>query len=329
MPLHFRSSLRAGAALAAAAAVVATAGCAGEDAPVDAAERDLNVTNCGAEVHFDHVPNRVVMLKPSAVTYLHDLGMLDHVIARAGAYPDEYYDEATIAELDDVPMLSDELDPSGHLMISKETVMDQDPDLVLGENDALPRSSLAAVDIPLIEEPAFCATDSGEPPSFDDVYAQMDLYGEIFDVPGEAEKANAALKEQLERIEPVGDGRTAAVLYPTVGGGVTYAYGTGSMSHPQLEAAGFTNAYADTEERVFEVTLEELLGRDPDVLILLYSEGDPDEVVAALENLPGADQLIAVKNDDVMTQLLNFSEPATPLSVDGVENIVERFGEGS
>ena len=29
------------------------------------------------------------------------------------------------------------------------------------------------------------------------------------------------------------------MLYPTVGGGPLYAYGTSSMAHPQLEAAGF------------------------------------------------------------------------------------------
>ena len=88
--------------------------------------------------------------------------------------------------------------------------------------------------------------------------------------------ATADLQERLAAVEAaVGEpsGRTAAVLYPTVGGGTTYAYGTGSMAHPQLEAAGLENVFGDVDERVFEVTLEELLGRDPDVVVLNEPEG--------------------------------------------------------
>src|SRR5690606_9217266 len=111
--------------------------------------------------------------------------------------------------------------------------------------------------------------------------------------------------------------RTAAVLFPTVGGGTGYAYGNKSMAHPQLEAAGFTNVFGDVDERVFEVTLEQLIDRDPAVLVLLYVDGDPEAVKDAIVNLPGADALTAVQNDDILVQLFNFTEPPTPLSVDG------------
>ena len=113
------------------------------------------------------------------------------------------------------------------------------------------------------------------------------------------------------------------MLYPTVGGGVTYAYGTASMAHPQLEAAGFRNVFDDVDERVFEVTIEELLGRNPDVLVLLHSDGDPAAVEKALTGLPGAGDLTAVRTGNVMTQLFNFTEPPTPLSIDGLERIVD------
>jgi iron complex transport system substrate-binding protein len=147
-----------------------------------------------------------------------------------------------------------------------------------------------------------------------------------------AEEAITDLQADLAEVEAEvgnGTGRTAAVLYPTVGGGTTYAYGTRSMAHPQLEAAGFENVFADVDERVFEVTLEELLGRDPDVLVLLHSEGEPGPVEDAVTRLPGAGELTAVRNGDVMTQLFNFTEPPSPLAFEGLERIVERFGPGS
>lgn len=309
------------------ATVLLAAGCGGGTGEQAA----YTVTNCGAKVTFDAAPQRVVLLKSAAVPYLHSLGVMDRVTARAGQYPREYYDAATLAELDRIPLLTDRTDTSGHLQISKEVVISQQPDLVLGEVDNLSRDTLTGVNIPLLEEPAMCP-GSTDVPTFDDIYAQLDTYGKVFDRTAEAVTAVAALKERMAKIRTEAgppSGRTAAVLYPTVGGGVTYAYGTASMAHPQLEAAGFTNAFADSKERVFEVTLEELLGRDPDVLILLHSDGDSKAVEAALTGLPGAEKLNAVRTGDVMTQLFNFTEPPSPLSVDGLERIVRRFEAGA
>jgi iron complex transport system substrate-binding protein len=313
--------------LAVTALLLAGCGAAGGGRPGSAGGPGypLTVTNCGTEVTFATAPQRVVLLKSAAVPYLHDLGVLDRVTARAGRYPKEYYDAATLAGLDRIPLLTDRTDTSGHLQISAEVVISQQPDLVLGEVDNLSRDALSAVGIPLLEEPAMCP-GSTVVPSFDDIYQQLDTYGKVFGRPAEAQAAITALKDRMDRIEAgTGSGRTAAVLYPTVGGGVTYAYGTASMAHPQLEAAGLRNVFADSRERVFEVTLEELLGRDPDVLILLHGDGDPKAVEAAVTGLPGAEKLKAVQNRAIMTQLFNFTEPPSPLSVDGLERIVRHF----
>ncbi|GAA0546149.1 ABC transporter substrate-binding protein [Paractinoplanes ferrugineus] len=309
--------------------LVAGCGAAADDSEAAAgAGYPVTVTNCGVDVTFDKAPERTVLLKSAAVPYLHDLGVLDRVTARAGQYPKAYYDAATLAELDKIPLLTDKTDTSGHLQISKEVVISQQPDLVFGEVDNLSRDTLSAVDIPLLEEPALCENNTAVP-SFDDIYRQMQTYGKVFGRTAEAATAVTALKDRMTKIKSDGNGRTAAVLYPTVGGGVTYAYGSTSMAHPQLEAAGFKNVFGDSKERVFEVTLEELLGRNPDVLILLYSDGDPAKVEQALTGLPGAEKLKAVQNKNVMPQLFNFTEPPSPLSIDGLEKIVERFKAGA
>lgn len=316
--------------LATAALVLATTTACGTDAVGDEATAEgfpATIENCGAEVTFDAPPERVVMLKSAAVPYLHALGVMDQVVARAGDYPADYYDTETQAELDDIPLLTDEMDTSGHLQISKEIVIAEEPDLVLGEVDNLSRDTLDAVDIDLLEEPAMCP-EGVDDPGFDDVYSQLETYGRIFDREDEAAKAMADLRERVTELEKqkVGEGRTAAVLYPTVGGGVTYAYGTRSMAHPQLEAAGFEDVFADVDERVFEVSTEDLLERDPDVIILLHNAGDPATVEESITRLAGAEDLTAVKNGDVMAQLFNFTEPPSALSVDGLERIIDRFG---
>lgn len=290
-------------------------------------DRAVSVANCGATVTFAKPPQRVVLLKSAAVPFLAELGVLDTVVARAGAYPREYYDDQTWAALERIPVLTDQVDTSGHLQISREEVLAQRPDLVLGEVDNLNRATLAASGIPLIEEPALCAPGL-ERPDFDDVADQMTLYGEIFGREPLAEQANAALAERVAAARarvPSTEARTAAVLYPTIGGGITYAYGTRSMAAPQLEAAGLTNVFGDVDQRVFEVTREELIGRNPDVLILLYTAGEPAEVESALTAMTGVERISAVRNGLVITQLLNFSEPPTPLAVTGLERLVDEL----
>ena len=313
------------------ASVLALSACGGgATEPSTSADEGYPVTveNCGAEVQFDSAPEELVLLKSASVPALHELGVLDRAVARAGAFPEEYFDDATLAELEEIPQLTSDVDATGHLQISKEVVVAEQPDVVFGEIENLPRQSLGQVGISLLEEPALCASNPDTEPDFQGVYDQLELYGDVFDRRDEAETYIAELQDRVATASdqvPENEERTAAVLYPTVGGGTTYAYGSGSMAQPQLEAAGFTNVFENSSERVFEVSSEQLLGMDPNIIILLHSEGDPNDVETALRNLPGAGDLQAVQNDDVMVQLLNFSEPATPLSVTGLERIVERF----
>lgn len=338
----YRNRWPAGSAIVAALVGLLAAGCGGDAtaggeatgpgsgasaAPGDT-QYPITVENCGVEVEFEAPPQRVALMESAPVTILHGLGVLDSVVLRAGAFPEAYYDDEVNAAIADIESLGDELDTSGHLQISEEVIVNEQPELVLGLPDGITREGLEAVGITSLIHPVYCPNDVGRT-TFEDVYQQIEDYGRIFDRQAEAADMVESLRARVAEVEESVDDtaeRTAAVLFPTVGGGSGYAYGNASMSHPQLEAAGFSNVFGDVEERVFEVTLEQLIAADPDVLILLYVDGDPDAVKDAVLSLPGADGLRAVRNDDILVQLFNFTEPPTPLSVDGLERIAERFG---
>ncbi|WP_235738897.1 ABC transporter substrate-binding protein [Nocardioides alcanivorans] len=325
------STRRTAVAAALSALVLTGCGLANGSDDEQAVEGDnfpVTVENCGADVTFNRAPERVVMLKSAAVPFLAELGVLDRVNARGGEYPREYYDDETWEQLNEIPALTGKTDSGGHLLISKEVVIEEEPDLVLGEVDNLNRDTLASAKIPLLEEPAMCAQGIDDP-GYDDVVSQLRLYGEVFDKSEEADAAAQEIEAKVAELSATAEGeqRSAAVLFPTIGGGTTYAYGSKSMAQPQLEAAGFDNVFGDAHERVFEVTLEELLDRDPDVIILLHSTGTSADVTKALTDLPGSSSLAAVRNDAVMPLLFNFVEPPSPLSVRGLEMILERFGE--
>ncbi|GGF39719.1 ABC transporter substrate-binding protein [Marmoricola endophyticus] len=325
---------RTAAAAIALTSSLALAGCGAGDDTEEAggggSSYPVTVENCGQQETFDAEPSRVVLLKSASVPYLADLGVLDRVTAKAGEYPAEYFDDTTQKALDAIPSLTSRTDSSGHLLISKETVLSQRPDLVFGEVDSPDRASLKGLDIPVLEEPALCENGAPDTVDFDDVYDQMTTYGKVFGKPAEAERAVADLKERTEAVSAkaskVGAGRSAAFLYPTVGGGPLYAYGKKSMTDASLKAAGFTNVFGDTDERVFEIGGEQLLARNPDVIVMLYSDGSPAAVQKAVTDLPGASNITAVKNGDLLPMLFNFAEPPSPLSVDGVEKIAKRFG---
>ncbi|MEY7973989.1 ABC transporter substrate-binding protein [Saccharomonospora xinjiangensis] len=323
--------------------VLATVSC-GAPAPSTPGQRHasehypVTVTNCGAEVTFDGPPRRIVLLDSSPVPVLSALGVLDSVALRAGAFPAEYYDPATTAAIEAIPSLGEDLDTSGHLRISAEVIIEQQPDLVLGLPDGITREGLADVGIAALVHPTLCPSGVDTATSettFDDVYDHVTTFGRIFDRRDEAESLVASLRHRVAAVEAAATAaegrprRTAAVLYPTVGGGTVYAYGNRSMAHPQLEAAGFTNVYADVGDRVFEVTTEDLIGKNPDVLVLLHTDGDPRAVHDAVVGLPGAGALQAVRDGTILVQLFNFTEPATPLSVAGLERIHAAFGGGS
>ncbi|GAB2502559.1 corrinoid ABC transporter substrate-binding protein [Corynebacterium atrinae] len=283
----------------------------------------ISVENCGATVTFDSVPERVTLINNPSVPTLAELGVLDRVTAKAGLYPEEYYAPEVVAQLDQIDTLTDQVDATGHLQISRETVVATSPDLVIGRSDTVNRQTLEGSNIRLLDEPAFCGSLEGEL-TYDDAYDQVRLYGKVF---GKSEEAEDYIKELAQRVEkitagiPAGEERTVAVLYPAVGSAITYAYGMSSMSHPLVTAAGLKNVFADESERVFEVTTEELINRNPDIIITLYSTGEPGPVVDAVAQLPGANSLTAVQNQMIYPMLLGFAEPPSPLAVDGLEKV--------
>lgn len=289
----------------------------------------ISVENCGQTVGFTSAPDNVTILGTEAVSTLDALNVLDRVNVKAGVFQPDYYPADLNDRLDTIPSLSDRLDASGHLLISREAVVGTNPDLVIGTSDTINRDTMKSSGIAQITEPTFCSGRTGDI-SFDHVYEHVNLYGTIFDKADEAAAYNQQLRDRISQLTArtsEKETRTAAVLYPTVGGGSTYAYGRASMSAPILEAAGLTNVFGDQDGRVFEVSAEELIDRDPDIIIALYSDGDEGDIVQAVTGLPGANSITAVQDQTILPLLFNFAEPPTPLAVTGLEKVINFLEE--
>lgn len=325
-----RPVLAAGLALALTAAVTACSTTQAADGPSEtSAAYPATVVNCSNEVTFDAPPDRVVVFRNEVIPVLSSLGVLDRVVGLVGQFHDEYFDAGTQRRLAETAVLSDEISQVGGGEVSIEEILAQEPDLVIGTSETVTREALLAQGIQVLENEESCE-GSQATSTLDDIETLFQLYADVFDRQDEADAALTEIEDQIQaataRIEP-GEERTAAMLYPTLGGGPAYTYGSGSMNHTLLELAGFTNAFADTPERTFEVSVEDLLARDPDVLILLHSGAEPAEVEAAVTSLPGAEGLTAVQNGDLVPLLFGFTSPASPITVEGLDLIVESTQE--
>ncbi|ATG50174.1 ABC transporter substrate-binding protein [Brachybacterium vulturis] len=288
----------------------------------------LTLTDCDAEVVLPAAPERVVLLDSAPVTTLAGLGVLDRVVARAGSFPEGYYDDDLTGRLAGIPVLSEDIDTTGHLQISQEVVIAQRPDLVLGLPDGVTREGLRAAGAEVLIPRSYCG-GLEERARFEMLFEEISTYGAVFDRAAEAVALVGALQERIETAAALPLGvSTAAVLYASAGGGPLYAYGAPSMATAQLDALGIENVFAGTAQRVFESGTEPLLAADPDLLIVLHEGTVPEEeLLTELLGSSRLDSLRAVQDSAVLPLLFNFTEPASPLIVDGLERIGDWLSE--
>lgn len=286
----------------------------------------LTVTNCGVDVTFAQAPQRVFLVNADAVPLLAAVNALDAVVARTGTFDPDVFDDATQPALDAIPHLEAEKNATGGAVISQEVILERQPDLVIAPENAVDRDGLAEAGVNLYSPPAYCeqGAPTGEA-SFDWAYEQVDEYGRIFGARDAAAAAVARLEDRVASLRTSGhdSGLTAAALYVPEGGGTLYPYGAPSMLTPIMSAAGLNNVYGDAGERVFEVNVEDLLERDPDVLVLLHSAGDGHDTIATVAGIPGLEALSAVSEGRLAVLRFAYTDPPTPMSVRGAELLTE------
>lgn len=288
--------------------------------------------NCGHKVTINKAPERIFLMGPTALTSLDAVGATDKIVSLAGQYPKEYYSEALNEKIKSIPRLTSKIGTSGGVSLSLESIIDLKPDIVFGyENDAITRDALAKAGIQLYVNPTSC---KGMKPvaSFDAIYKEIINLGEIFNKQTVAQKAAEELKNRVAETiskKPEKSGLKAATIYVESDGKQLWTFSKRSMSHLQLEALGYENIYAENDERCYEVSLESIIDKKPDMLVLLYDgeELKPEVVLNMVKKMPGAESIPAIANNMAFPQLYNFSETATPLIVNGLTMLQEKVAQ--
>jgi iron complex transport system substrate-binding protein len=283
--------------------VLAGCGSSGDAATAQGAAVEkfpMTVETCGRQVTIERAPDRVMTIGSGAPTLVWAAGAADRIDALIGVL-DPLGPAA--AAFEGVPMVVPGDVPS------KEVLLGQDPDLLLDYGlTAISWEEVEALGLDQIVDSGQCDSPVDDGPtldgdaSFQDIYDDIELYGRIFGTEDAAARAVADLRVRVTAIEERfrdAPQRTAAVVQAY--SDHLSVYGQASIGHAQLETLGLTNAFAEVEDRFIELNVEELLARDPDVLVLAHSyQVTADAAMQKLRQVPGAERLTAVREGRII-----------------------------
>lgn len=274
----------------------------------------LTIDNCGTYVTFDAAPERVVTVKSATTEMLLALGAGDTIVATAypdGPAPEPYADAAAA-----IPVLSDRVP-------GQEVVLEQEPDLVYAGWESIfaadgvgERSDLEALDVRTFVAPSACKGDGYRPAplTFDDVFGEIIMVGQVFDRAEEAAALVTAQEAALAEITP--DDRGLTALWFSSGSDTPFVGGGTGAPALLMETAGLTNIAADIDDSWGPFGWEQVAAADPDVIVLVDSPwNSAEKKIQVLEDGPLTAQLTAVREGAYL--VIDF--PATEAGVRTVD----------
>ena len=281
------------------------------------------VANCGQKITLDSPAERIVLVNNDPLPNLEALKAVDRIVAVTSTLQPGLYDDATYSTLNSLDVLSTEKNATGGSIVSQESILGAEPDLVIAPENAVDRAALAASGIPVYTPSAYCTNpgpELSEPATFDRVWDEVRTLGALLGETERAEDVIAAATKSASKV--AANNGTAAALYVSSGGSVLSPYGGPSMVTPVFAAAGLTNVYAETNERVFDANVEDIISRDPHTIVLLYSSGDPQDTINSFLSSPGVSWLSAVQAKRVVALQFPYTDPPSLLSVKGPAELI-------
>lgn len=245
--------------------------------------------NYGQEVSIDQVPEKVLTLGPNCTELLVSLGLQDSIIGTSlsnhSRGPLEEYKDI----YEELPMLT-------YGSATREAVLSSGADFVYGIDWEFGSEGL---DIDELRDFGI-TTYINSATTLEEMYQEIEDIGTIFDV---KEEANALIEDQQERIKSV-ESKVASkeplkvLVYDSGGTGVFTCSGT-NFESLLIEKAGGQNIFDDLDEKQWiTVSTEEVLQRNPDVIIIHdYDSPSLEEKIEEIKSDPALSQLDCVKNE--------------------------------
>jgi iron complex transport system substrate-binding protein len=283
----------------------------------------ITITNLDYETTYTEKPQRVVSLATETTEILLKLGLGDRIVAAIGK-PEE-----ALPELKDqfsrLNILSD-----GARYPSLEAVIGADPDFIYARANAFNGTNAIGTVSDLeaqYEIKSYMVKSTSAPQAtMELVYEDIMNIGKIFQIEDRASDLVASLKKDVETIQnKIGqvDEPVKVMFYDS--GDTTSMWTAGNqLASDLLSRVGGINIFGDIPKNWSQVNWEEVVNRNPDVIIVFdYGNESAQSKIDLIKNQPAMKDVAAVVNDRfIVTKLANVME--------GIRNItaMEDFAKG-
>ncbi len=288
--------------------LLALALCACAPQPQSNPAASISLTDgLGRTVTLEHPAPRIVSLAPSNTEILYAIGAGEQVVGRD--------------ELSDYPEQAKKIASVGGSMgqYSTEAILALEPDLVLAAELNPPEL------VKTLEDLDLTVYYLNNPDTLDELYSNMDIVAQLS---GHTAEAKNLIRSLQSRVNAVDQMLSAASTRPTVfyeldstDAAKPWTAGPGSFIDLLIERAGGGNIGAHMDAEWAQISLEQLVALDPDLILL----GDAMWGVTAedLKSRPGWETLQAVKDDRIYPFDDNLVSRPGPRLVDGLEQLAK------
>lgn len=252
----------------------------------------------------DQPAARIVSLAPSNTEILFAVGAGSQLVGRDSFsdYPPEALGVADVG--------------GGFMVLNMEVIVSERPDIILA-SPLTPPEQLAD-----LERVGLNVQVVPNPRTFEELYSNLEWVAQLTGHEAQGAALIAALRGRVEAVtsKVAGAARSPLVYYEldATDPNAPYTSGPGTFVQLLIESAGGVNFGAQMDSEWAQVSVESLLARQPDVIILgdyTYGGVTPDQVRARA----GWDALSAVQQDQMYTFDDNLVSRPGPRLVDGLE----------
>lgn len=255
----------------------------------------------GREVSVPKDVNTIVSLTPSNTEIIYALGLGDKLVGR-----DDY--STYPQQANSVPVMGDYNGPNVEAVIAAEA------DVVLAGNH-LQQETIDSL------QNAGCTVVCSEATTYEEIYKSIELIAAVCGA--KPEELVSDIKARISSVKPDDEGTKPTVYYVmSYGEFGNWTGGNGSFINSAIELAGGECVTKDVDVQWVEYSLETLVEKDPDIILLssLYT-------VEQLSAAAGYSDLTAVKEGRVFVIDIETVERPGPRIADAVEAIAKIITE--
>jgi iron complex transport system substrate-binding protein len=291
------------------------------------ASAETTVESCNRTVTFDAPPERAISNDVNLTEMMLVLGLADRMVGYTGISGWKTLDEEMRAGVEELPELSSKY-PSKEVLVGAEADF-----FFAGWNYGMKvggevtPETLAPFGIKVYELTESCThIMDKDRASIDDMYADLTNLGAIFGVKDTATTLIDGYKADLASFtDSLETGDPLRVFVYDSGEDAPFTAGLYAMPTALIEAAGGVNIMDDFEKSWGIVTWEEVVERNPEVIVIVnYGEVTAEQKREFMMSNPAFADLDAVRNDRFVTLEYVEATPG-PRNIQAIKTLADAF----